>query len=439
VLLDRSRRRGALLALILAVLIGLPLGIALLTAPENTQVLSSNLIPDMRTFWENMQSWANAWLVAGDSIDTHNVASRPILDVPLALLALAGILGSWFIVRKKWLIGLWFLLLIVSLSPSVLAIYAPHYLRGAGLIVPTALLLGAGGAILSRWRYGWIITAALIAWAGVNSYTAFGQWIDTVDYGLVTYFDRVSDSELNGAFATIRAETPAEMPLVIPAANDHTVLRFRAAGMPERETIFYEWTDEQCFLIPREPAVYLDLPGVLHNFAGRAAPYATLETIEQHPNGHHNIYLVQPNADLQNEWDDFATVGDVLRLRPVAPTSTDIQRGELLTIHLGMRFSQMLPAGYRFFLHLQGDPTPYEGGTLWSTGDTPLCSLASSETAVRDVTLVQTLALPIPADLPAGEYHAAIGLYDPTTNERLPLQASSGETRYYEVLRFVVE
>ncbi|MCA9912160.1 MAG: hypothetical protein KC496_02375, partial [Anaerolineae bacterium] len=215
--------------------------------------------------------------------------------------------------------------------------------------------------------------------------------------------------------------------------------RFRAAGMPERETIFYEWTDGQCFLIPREPAVYLDLPGVLNNFAGRAAPYATLEAIERHPNGHHNIFLVQPNVDLQNDWDDFATVGDVLRVRPVAPTSADVQRGETLTIHLGMRLSQPLREGYRFFVHLQGDPTPYEGGTLWSTGDAPLCSLASSETAIGDRTLVQTLTLPIPADLPAGEYHAAIGLYDPATNERLPLQTPSGETRYYDALHFIVE
>ncbi len=433
---DRDRRRGALLALGIAVAMGLPLGAALLTAPENTQVLASNLIPDLETFWQNSRAWAEAWFVAGDAIDTHNVNSRPILDLPLALLALAGIGGGWFVVRRKWLLGLWLVLWLLSFSPSLLAIYAPHFLRGAGLILPTALLLGAGGALLSRWRYGWLLPAALIAWAGVNSGAAFGEWVETVEYGLVTYFDRVSDYELNQALATIRAETPPDMPLLIPAVPEHAVLRFRAAEMPQRTTYHYDWREEQCLLLPRETAVALDLPGVLNDFAGRTAPYADLEVIERHPGGHHNIFRVEPKADLRAEWDDFARIGEGLRVSSVAPTSGDVQPGQTLTLHLGLRLSQPLVGEYRFFVHLQGDPTPYEGGTLWSTGDAPLCSLAAREIAAGEVTLVQRLALPIPADLQPGEYHAAIGLYDPATNDRLPLQTPSGETRYYEALRF---
>lgn len=36
-----------------------------------------------------------------------------------------------------------------------------------------------------------------------------------------------------------------------------------------------------------------------------------------------------------------------------------------------------------------------------------------------------TLALPLPAGLPSGEYRLVIGLYDPQNGQRLPLQSAA--------------
>jgi len=177
---------------------------------------------------------------------------------------------------------------------------------------------------------------------------------------------------------------------------------------------------------------------VLNNYQGRTQPYADLTAIERHPNGHHNVFRVLPHTELIAEWDDFAVMGAGVRVRAIAPTPQEATQGEPLLLHLGLRFDAPLAGSYRFFAHLQGDPTPYEGGTLYSTGDAPLCALAAAAPPGASATLVQALALPIPPDLAPGDYHVAIGLYDPATATRLPLQTPSGETRYYDALRFRV-
>lgn len=436
----RERRRGALAALGIAVVLGLPLGAALLVSTENTEHVQRVVIEDSAALLDNLVQWANALLVAGDPIDTHNYDSRPVFDLPLALLAGLGLLGAWYVVRRKTLLIGWALLLLASLIPTVLATQAPHYLRGAGLLVPLALLVGAGGAWLSRWRWGTGIACGLLLWAGLGSYGAFSAWVQDVEFGLV-YYEAISDYELNRALRIVKEETPAEMPLVIPALDEYAVLEFQAATLPQRETYFYTWQERNgCFLTPRQEALFLDLPGVLNNFQGRAQPYTdNLRVLDRQENGHHNLFQLVPNADLIVDWEQSALIADLLEVQAVSPVPQQAAPGDTLVLHLGLRVRQTPPQPYRFFVHLQNEPTPYEGGTLWSTGDAPLCDVAYQDVARAEVTLVQPVALPLPADLAPGDYHVAVGLYDPADNTRPPLQTPSGETRYARLLEVRVE
>jgi hypothetical protein len=93
---------------------------------------------------------------------------------------------------------------------------------------------------------------------------------------------------------------------------------------------------------------------------------------------------------------------------------------------------------YRVLLHLQGEATPYEGGELYSTGDVPLCELAYAPQAQDNVTIVQHLFLPIPSDLEAGEYHLAMGFYEPNNFTRLSVIPVENEYHYTEAWYFQV-
>lgn len=430
---DAQLRRGAAKALLMALLTCLPLGLALLQPAETTASLERAAAENIAEVIDNAQKWAQAWLSAGDPNDDHNLPARPILDTPLALLSATGIAGLWFMVRRKGLLLWWLGLVLVAFAPTLLSIDAPHYLRGSGLILPLVLLMGAGGAALARVRHGWLISLLLMGAAGINTYNDFSRWLAEGELGIYI------DMRVNEALAQLPAPDDAAAPLVIPGFVFHPVIAYRAQ-QNGYTPIFYAWPERAgaCFLTPNREALYLDLPIELSNFQRRAAPYLQLETLVAHPADDYRLFRAVPSDDVASVWEDAAQIGDLLRVRPVAPTASDIARGDTLTLQLAMRLLNAPQREWRFFVHLQGDPTPYDGGQLWATGDAPLCDLAASA-PIAGTTLVQELTVPIPADLPAGAYHVALGLYEPTTHERLPLQTPSGETRYYAALAFTLE
>ncbi|MEO1646938.1 MAG: hypothetical protein AAFR67_17250 [Chloroflexota bacterium] len=51
---------------------------------------------------------------------------------------------------------------------------------------------------------------------------------------------------------------------------------------------------------------------------------------------------------------------------------------------------------------------------------------------------LQPLSLTLPDDLPAGEYHVAIGFYTPDTFERLPLMPAENAHDYHRAWEFSV-
>ena len=64
--------------------------------------------------------------------------------------------------------------------------------------------------------------------------------------------------------------------------------------------------------------------------------------------------------------------------------------------------------------------------------------LAYAEQARDDVTIVQQISLPIPADLAPGDYHIAMGFYEPDNFARLPVSPPENEHHYIDAWRFTV-
>ncbi|MGB7340180.1 MAG: hypothetical protein WBC91_14885 [Phototrophicaceae bacterium] len=424
---DKQQRRGIALTILIIGIMAIPLLIALASPSDTVASLDRAAASDLGQVWDNLANWANAWLGQGDENATHNLPNRPVLDSALAILALCGFVGAWQAIREKWMIIWWLGLVFVSLLPTILSINTPHFLRGAGLIIPLVLLLGAGGILLSRWRYTWLLPFLLISWSGWQTYTDFGMWLatETDDFG-ISY-----DYRINEAMFILDAETPPEQAIIMPTDDGfRATATYLAAGM-QRDLTFYRWTSNDCYLSPRAPYTVLDLPIVLNSFAARVLPYVDdLQAIYAHPDNDYNIFTVTPSDVLSASWN-APQYGEALSAQVIAPTLSTVTAGDNLIVHWAMRFTAELPRNdYRVLLHLQGDPTPYDGGILYSTGDEPLCELAYTPQALQDVTIIQQLILPIPADLEAGEYHLAMGFYTPDDFTRLPVSPSENPHDY---------
>jgi hypothetical protein len=322
-------------------------------------------------------------LQAGDPNPTHNLPKRPLLDTPLAILAGLGLIGAWFSIRRKWLVLWWLGWVVVSFVPTILSTATPHYLRGLGVLVPLALLIGAGGAFLTDLdfaRHSGIaryaptkiisaVTITLILWAGVNTYRDFETWLAHFTPNIYI------DDRFNAAMQIVREQTPPDMPMMIPGIIYHPVAAFHGYGMPQREFFFYDWPDGDCYVTPRRAYVAVDLPIYLNRFEQRVQPYsASVETIFRHPEQEYNVFIVTPQQELIADWDNRALLGDGVEIHAVQPLLESVSPGETLTFFLAMRVHQTPTQAYRFFVHLQNEPTPYEGGTQWATGDAPLCA-----------------------------------------------------------------
>jgi hypothetical protein len=115
-----------------------------------------------------------------------------------------------------------------------------------------------------------------------------------------------------------------------------------------------------------------------------------------------------------------ATFGSAVRLLGY---DLDYQPGEeSATIRFGWQAVQPPAESYSVFVHMVG-----QDGAIVSQhdgipqGDYPLYRWVAGEVVLDEVTI------PLPHDLPAGDYRVRVGFYRPETGERLPVEESSGE------------
>jgi len=140
-------------------------------------------------------------------------------------------------------------------------------------------------------------------------------------------------------------------------------------------------------------------------------PEVPLHVVRIHGVDYAWIYRVPPPVAQPLE----AAFGPDLHLRGLEPAAK-IQRGQPLVYRLFWKTNNVPPRDYTLFAHLIG-----ADGQRYAQSDLPYPT--SGWGAQRYV--ASDLAIGLPADLPAGTYRLVIGLYDPQTGRRLPLQSAT--------------
>ncbi|MEL6404890.1 MAG: glycosyltransferase family 39 protein [Chloroflexota bacterium] len=432
-----KQRRGIAFALLMIGVVVAPLLVSRLLLTDATPSVLRAAASDAQAIGQNLVNWAWAWTGRGDVSSTHNLPNRPVLDIPLVVLAIAGFVGAWQLIKQKWMLIWWAGLVAVALVPTVLSVETPHFLRGAGLLLPCVMLLGVGATWLTHWRYGRWLVVSLLVIAGTHTLIDFDTWLNTEsdDFG-ITY-----DYRVNEGLYLLDTLVDSDLQIMMPGVVFHPTAAFISAGL-NRDIIFYDWlSDEDCYLSPITEYAVLDLPIELNNFPNRVPPFVeTLNTLVEDPELDYRIHTITPPQAITSGWESAPTFGEAISVQLIPPERATFASGEPIAFQLAMQINTALPRDdYRVLVHLQSDPTPYEGGTLYATGDTALCSLAYQASA-RDSDLValQPLSLTLPDDLPAGEYHVAIGFYTPDTFERLPLMPTENAHDYHRAWEFSV-
>lgn len=408
-----ARRRGALLALAVAGIAMLPLALYLLIHDDGGTRTTQVAIESVGDLLENMRLWLNAWFYQGDGYMTHNAPGRPIFDVPTGLLALFGIIGLWKWARR-WHIGLLVLLFLGSLAPALLSIDNPHMLRSYGAVVPLAILLGSGAAwlvyALPRWGYG--LVTLLLAWAALNTYTAFTTVAESWDtflpgeYYTMAAIDYLSQSDIAQAGQPI-AFTPFD--------EDYPIPTFRAGDMSGHRLIAYR--PEYCIVYDADqPVLTALLPPYIQAHQQILAQDGLSELAYTDPDG--RFALMQTQADPALMQQPATTFGDAITLRGQL-SNQQASPGDTLTVTIAFQAEHTLNADYNSFVQVWGTPSPLEGGRLWAQSDLRLCEPYPSHVWQTNDVIVQAWSLVLPEDMPQGDYDLIVGVYNSQSNRRL--------------------
>ncbi|MCB9460936.1 MAG: glycosyltransferase family 39 protein [Anaerolineaceae bacterium] len=407
-----TRRRGALTALLIALIFMLPLGLYLLnhTVPEDraSQVAISS--PD--ELIHNLVAWAGAWFYQGDAYQTHNLPNRPVFDFPTAIMALMGVIGLWRYVRRLQL-ALLVIAFAGALAPALLSIDNPHMLRAYGAVVPLTVLLGAGLLWLVRWqpRWGTLVAIALIAWAGLNSYLDFrsvaASWNEFLpgEHKIQLVVDYLSE----------HPPQVEQTVAVMGFPNAHPVLPFLTYD--QADTRWLQFESGYCTVYDSSaPMLAVALSPDINFQQSQLDRFGTLETI--HQQGDFTIWQVTLDEDSQSSPTfDF---GGIIQLRPL-DVLTSAEAGQTVGVTLAFAADGDLAIDYNGFVQLWGTPSPLEGGPLWAQADLRLCEpYPTSQWQSQDV-IVQTWELKLPQDISGGSYAIMAGVVDAQTGARLLL------------------
>lgn len=423
-----GQRRGTLVAGLIAGAIGLPLLIYLATQPVTAdQRLEQVAISDMGVLVNNIAAWLRVPFIEGPQDVIYNLPGRPLLDVPLALLLVAGV-AALFRMRRAiqrdcavWLIGL----VGASLVPALLTTEPLRWLRAIGLVVPLAILLGAGAEIVERAlgeivaRRGdlsgrsyritsAILPALLLVFAGGDTLRDFDRWVSSPDLFMPM------EQHIYGGIDWLAANSLADARVYFtPFTPDHPVLRLRQWRLGERPAGAF--LPAQCLALSLQPAYYLSIPMFLPGFAEQLGSYASVESVKS-DDPRYTIYRAEPHASLPDDWTTF---GARIAAENVNPLPDAARTGDTIELTMAFRRVGAVDRPYTLFAHLSREDAA-GAVTLIGQDDEPICASYPPSLWRVDETIIQRYAIAV--DTAAqGEFTISIGIYDSVTLEQLPI------------------
>lgn len=386
----------------------------------------ANTIATARMFWP--------WGATGDLDPRRNIPGEPVFPLWMAVPFCLGIvlaLRDWRSVAG-WLplLGL-----VGLLSVGVFSEYAPHFHRILGAAAPAALLCGLGLDWLWRWqprrevllRYAGAALALLLltesAVAGARDY--FVRWAALPDL----YY--AFDEGLWGIGQWV-AEQPDDAPIYLtPRPADHATLAFawQTQGHPppvtfDARTIFpvregpqphpesYVVIAHEDFRGPLILGDVLPQAEVTETFLDRSgAPYADIYTRP-----------AQTPAARSPTRPLHATLGDGIALAGYDVLPETAHPGEILYVQLHWLVESAPEQEWTTFLHLV-DPQAQDAGPKAAKDGLPGGGSLPTSRWQEGWRVLDEYQIPLPADLPAGDYALEMGLYT-SSGARLP----SGDT-----------
>jgi hypothetical protein len=384
----------------------------------------------------NTMLWLRAWFIQGESNGTFNLADRPILDVPSAILFALGWLALIAQRRLSW-VALFFGWIVATCLPSILSDNAPHFLRADGMIMPIALLMGAGVLFLWNGARGVVarrvIACALLAVAGINTYRDFHlNWVRQAwtAQAFETFFADGSDHlKLNSQNGPIYYS---------PFPPDHPIMRWQTFAQSPRPVGTF--VGDQCMTLSTQPSAYLSISAYEPNFARKLSTWADVVSADVIPPvqagvNAFNIYYTQPNSQKLAPPSRNAQFENWLDLKIVDQPKQTVRAGDAVSITVLMHAQRAHEIQPTLFLHVYGDLTPYNGGKMWAQSDQLLCPSHPPHVWRDDEWTTQTFTLKLPPDLPVGEYHIALGMYVLPDAHRLKINSPATATNDYVVAR----
>ena len=384
------------------------------------------------------------WPGRGDQFLAYNIPGRAVFDAVSAVFFVLGLgvsLWRWRQPAYAFLL-IWFA---AGILPSLITGPTANTTRNLGALAPTFILPAVGFVALGQWLtrrgYAWsrpVSTAVAALWllfaAGQSTVDYFGRWAQSPDvraayqHTLVTALDYLDEQA---------AGHPAGDPIIIssvypgPAHNPSIALVLANASDERR------WVDARYALVlPGDrPARLVAMAATpLHPlFATWVSPVTQVDLRPDDLNPFFTVSSLPAASALADELSllpevvSFGADSPALRLVGYRWLADSVAPGGVAEL---MQVWQVVdPAGVGpivppfyttdvvFFTHVLGE----NGQNLFQADalDAP-----SWDWQAGDL-VVQIHQLAVPADIPAGVYTVAVGVYDRLSGSRLPVRPGS--------------
>ena len=436
---EKDKRRGALVSLLIAAALGFPLLLYTLNNPRLAlDRVSDVAVLDWQGISGNLWLWVRAWFHEGHlATIVLNLPGRPILDLPLVVIFVVGLIGLVLMVQRQLKLVLWIVgLAVLAVIPSVISDNAPHPLRAIGLVIPIAIVSGMGARIIEErasflGRNAAVVPLALFCWAGLNSARDFRAVLEHSELFLQT------EMHINDGASFAAENVPIDMPVYFsPFSAFHPLPRFLEASLAPRPVGAF--VAHECMVVSDVPAAYFSLTMFYPAFEDELSQWADTEVIFQEASEvepRYAMFRAVPRGVFLAAWEDDESVffADRLEVRFARPPLDMVGAGDRVDFTFALRPLQEMSQFYTIFVHLQTEPNPYEGGPLLSGMDRPLCQ--SHPTPVWEMyeSIIQTIQLPIPETVEPGIYAISIGFYDSLSGQRLQVTEPAGQAEFFEI------
>jgi hypothetical protein len=407
--------------------------------------------------WELLtgQAWDSLRLffVEGDPTWRYNIAGRPFLTPLFGILFILGLLQAlwWIVTGKESADKLLGSASFLSLSWLIVG-FAPVLITGPALSMTQAIAvqpliylfpavaLAAGGAWVARWagnapRY--LYTAGVVL---LFTTLALVTWRD--------YFQTWANHP------EVRVQYETTMATAIDHLNTHgrgeaaistiTPGRYHSPALAEmtldNEDVTLRWLDGRgSLLLPREESATMVVPGftplplALDRYFDSAELVETLPLRESDLDRPLRFYALN-RVELLDDWRERLTpaeaqFGDTIDLTGFELMPQEASPGEEVSLVTFWQARQSLEEAV-FFTHVLGA----DGVPLAQTDrlDVPGYSWAPGDS------FLQLHQLALPADMAAGEYQIAVGVYSLPDNLRLSLTGESSTVDLFPITSLTV-